>query len=74
MPFREGPPPPQRCWMDEVPAEAVASAPPRYRSRSINPAAAQFKPEPFTGRTPYNAVSWWQKFKGYLELPEVEES
>jgi hypothetical protein len=74
MPFHEGPPPPQRCCGDDGPVEAVASAPPRYCSRSINPAAAQFKPEPFTGRNPYNAESWWQQLKGYLELAEVEES
>jgi hypothetical protein len=74
MPFREGPPPPQRYCGDEGLADTVASAPPRYRSRSINPAAAQFKPEPFTGRNPYYAESWWQKLKGYLELAEVEES
>jgi hypothetical protein len=35
---------------------------------------AQFQPEPFTSRTPYNAESWWQKFQGYSELPDVEES
>jgi hypothetical protein len=74
MPFRADPPPPQRYSGEEGMATLGATAPPRYRSRSINPAAAQFKPEPFTGRNPYNAESWWQKLKGYLELAEVEES
>jgi hypothetical protein len=74
MPFHEGPPRPQRHCGDEGPATLGATAPPRYRSKSINPAASQFKPEPFTGRNPYNAESWWQKLKGYLELAEVEES
>jgi hypothetical protein len=47
MPFHEGPPQPQRYCGDEGPATLGATAPPRYCSRSINPAASQFKPEPF---------------------------
>jgi hypothetical protein len=49
-------------------------APPQYRHRSINPAAASFKPEPFNGRNPHNAASWWQKLKGYLDLAEVDDA
>jgi hypothetical protein len=50
------------------------SAPPQYRGRTINPAAAFFKPEPFNGRNPHHAASWWQKLKGYLDLADVDDA
>jgi hypothetical protein len=40
----------------------------------INPAAAAFKPEPFNGRNTFNANNWWQKFKMYIDLAQVDET
>jgi hypothetical protein len=43
-------------------------------NRTINPAAAAFKPEPFNGRNTFNANNWWQKFKMYIDLAQVDET
>jgi hypothetical protein len=40
---------------------------------TINPAAAEFKPEVFTGKEPELAENWWKKLKEYLRLAEVDK-
>jgi hypothetical protein len=50
------------------------SAPANTPNRIINPVAAAFKPEPFNGRNTFNANNWWQKFKMYIDLAQVDET
>jgi hypothetical protein len=55
-------------------ARTFPSAPINTPNRTINPAAAAFKPEPFNGRNTFNANNWWQKFKMYTDLAQVDET
>jgi hypothetical protein len=41
---------------------------------TVNPAAATFKPEVFTGRRPELAENWWKKLTEYLRLAEVDST
>jgi hypothetical protein len=55
-------------------ARTFPSAPVNTPNRTINPAAVAFKPEPFNGRNTFNANNWWQKFKMYTDLAQVDET
>jgi hypothetical protein len=66
--------PPTDCSCRPRTARTFPSAPANTPNRTINPAAAAFKPEPFNGRNTFNANNWWQKFKMYTDLAQVDET